>query len=157
MDMVRAGISMYGNPPVATDLPLQPVMSWRTEITFLKTINPGDKVSYGCTYTADKPMRLATVACGYGDGYHRNGSGKAQVLIHGQRANVVGRICMDQMMVDVTDIPDAKIGDEVTLMGTDGSEMISADELASWSGTIGYEVLLAATDRVHRVWLHERK
>lgn len=157
MDMVRAGISMYGNPPVATDLPLQPVMSWRTEITFLKTIYPGDKVSYGCTYTADKPMRLATVACGYGDGYHRNGSGKAQVLIHGQRANVVGRICMDQMMVDVTDIPDAKIGDEVTLMGTDGSETISADELASWSGTIGYEVLLAATDRVHRVWLHERK
>lgn len=156
MDMVRAGISMYGNPPVKTDLPLRPVMNWRTQVTFVKTVQPGDKISYGCTFTATKTMRLATVACGYGDGYHRNASSRAQVLIHGKRAMVVGRICMDQMMVDVTDIPDVKAGDEVILMGTDGEETITPDELGSWSDTIGYEVLLAATDRVRRVWLHEQ-
>ena len=130
LDMVRAGISMYGHPPVETDLPLRP---------------------------AEKPMRIATVACGYGDGYHRNASSRAQVILHGQRARVVGRICMDQMMVDVTDIPNVKAGDEVTLMGSDGAETITPDELGSWSDTIGYEVLLAATERVRRVWLHEHE
>ncbi len=145
LDMVRAGISMYGHPPVETDLPLRPVMTWRTQVTFVKTVQPGDKISYGCTFTAEKPMRLATVACGYGDGYHRNASSRAQVILHGQRARVVGRICMDQMMVDVTDIPNVKAGDEVTLMGSDGAETITPDELGSWSDTIGYEVLLAAT------------
>lgn len=155
MDMVRAGISMYGEAPVPTELPLHPVMDWRTQVTFVKDVATGEKISYGCTFCADKPMRLATVACGYGDGYHRNASGRAQVLLHGQRARVVGRICMDQMMVDVTNIPGVSPGDEVTLMGSDGGEIITPDELASWSGTIGYEVLLAATDRVHRVWTHE--
>lgn len=157
LDMVRAGISMYGHPPVETDLPLRPVMTWRTQVTFVKTVQPGDKISYGCTFTAEKPMRLATVACGYGDGYHRNASSRAQVILHGQRARVVGRICMDQMMVDVTDIPNVKAGDEVTLMGSDGAETITPDELGSWSDTIGYEVLLAATERVRRVWLHEHE
>ncbi len=156
MDMVRAGISMYGNPPVETTLPLRPVMTWRTQVTFVKTVAPGEKISYGCTFTAPETLRLATVACGYGDGYHRNASSRAQVLIHGRRARVVGRICMDQMMVDVTDIPDVRPGDEVTLMGNDGQETITPDELGSWSDTIGYEVLLAATDRVRRVWLHEK-
>ena len=157
LDMVRAGISMYGHPPVETDLPLRPVMTWRTQVTFVKTVQPGDKISYGCTFTAEKPMRIATVACGYGDGYHRNASSRAQVILHGQRARVVGRICMDQMMVDVTDIPNVKAGDEVTLMGSDGAETITPDELGSWSDTIGYEVLLAATERVRRVWLHEHE
>ncbi|MFR4293317.1 MAG: alanine racemase, partial [Christensenellales bacterium] len=157
LDMVRAGISMYGHPPVETDLPLRPVMTWRTQVTFVKTVQPGDKISYGCTFTAEKPMRLATVACGYGDGYHRNASSRAQVILHGQRARVVGRICMDQMMVDVTDIPNVKAGDEVTLMGSDGAETITPDELGSWSDTIGYEVLLAATERVRRIWLHEHE
>ena len=147
----------YGHPPVETDLPLRPVMTWRTQVTFVKTVQPGDKISYGCTFTAEKPMRLATVACGYGDGYHRNASSRAQVILHGQRARVVGRICMDQMMVDVTDIPNVKAGDEVTLMGSDGAETITPDELGSWSDTIGYEVLLAATERVRRVWLHEHE
>ncbi len=154
MDMVRAGISMYGAPPVPTDLPLRPVMDWRTAVTFVKEVDAGDCVSYGCTFTAQRKLRLATVACGYGDGYHRGASGHAQVIIRGRRANVVGRICMDQMMVDVSDIPGVDVGDEVVLMGTQGSETITADELASWSGTIGYEVLLAATDRVHRNWVH---
>ncbi len=153
MDMVRAGISMYGAPPVETELHLRPVMDWRTAVTFVKEVHAGDSISYGCTYTADHTQRLATVACGYGDGYHRCASGKAQVILRGRRVPVVGRICMDQMMVDVSGIPDVNVGDEVTLMGTDGSETITADELASWCGTIGYEVLLAATDRVHRNWI----
>ena len=85
MDMVRAGISMYGCPPVETDMPLQPVMDWRTAVTYVKTVQPGDKISYGCTFTADRPMRLATVAIGYGDGYHRNASGRAEVILQGKQ------------------------------------------------------------------------
>ncbi len=155
MDMVRAGISMYGCPPVETSLPLRPVMDWKTEVTFVKQVQAGDKISYGCTFTAPRPLRLATVACGYGDGYHRGASGRAQVLIHGKRVPVVGRICMDQMMVDVTGLDEVRPGDVVTLMGRDGAQEITAEELGSWSGTIGYEVLLAATDRVHRFWKDE--
>ena len=155
MDMVRAGISMYGYPPVQTDIELRPVMDWRTAVTYVKEVQPGDKVSYGCTFTADKPMILATVACGYGDGYHRCSSGKARVIIHGQRCPVVGRICMDQMMVDVTGIADVEPGDEAILIGASGDASITADDLGAWSGTISYEVLLAATERVHRRWIND--
>lgn len=155
MDMVRAGISMYGYPPVPTDMPLEQVMTWRTRVTYVKDIQPGDTVSYGCTFTADKPLRVVTLACGYGDGYHRAASDKAEVIIHGQRAKVLGHICMDQMMADVTDIPGVAPGDTVTLLGQDGEACITADELAAWAGTISYEVLLAATGRVARKWLHE--
>ncbi|MDD6050479.1 MAG: alanine racemase [Clostridiales bacterium] len=155
LDMVRAGISMYGYPPVDTDMPLRPVLTWQTAVTYVKTIHPGDKISYGCTFTADKPMTLATVACGYGDGYHRAATGKAEVLIHGKRCPVVGRICMDQMMVDVTALEDVEPGDEVVLIGRAGDEAITAEELGKWSGTISYEVLLAATARVHRRWIND--
>ena len=155
MDMVRAGISMYGCPPVNTDMPLRPVMDWRTAVTYVKTVNPGDKISYGCTFTADKPMRLATIACGYGDGYHRCASGRAQVIIRGQRVPVVGRICMDQMMVDVTGVDGVCAGDEVVLLGTQDGETITADELGAWWGTISYEALLSATERVHCRWVND--
>ncbi len=155
MDMVRAGISMYGYPPVETEMPLKPVMEWRSAVTYVKTVAPGDKVSYGCTFTADKPMTLATVACGYGDGYHRCGSGKAEVIIHGRRCSVVGCICMDQMMVDVTGLDEVEPGDEAILIGTDGEAVITAEDLGAWSGTISYEVLLAATERVHRRWIND--
>jgi len=154
-DMVRLGISMYGYPPVDTCLPIRPVMDWRTAVTYVKTLLPGEKVSYGCTFTADCEMKIATVACGYGDGYHRCASGKAEVIIHGVRCRVIGRICMDQMMVDVTEVEDVAPGDEVILIGADGNETITADELGSWSNTISYEVLLAATERVHRRWIHD--
>ena len=154
MDMVRAGISMYGYPPVETALPLMPFMTWRTRVTHVKTVQPGDTVSYGRTFAADRPLRIATIACGYGDGYHRAASGKAQVIIRGRRVNVVGRICMDQMMADVTDVPGVEVGDCVTLMGRDGDACITAEDLAAWAGTISYEVLLAATGRVKREWLH---
>ena len=155
MDLVRAGISMYGYPPVETDMPLEPFMDWRTRVTYVKEIAPGDTVSYGRTFTADKPMRVATMACGYGDGYHRAASGKAEVIIRGKRARVLGRICMDQMMADVTDIPGVVSGDVVTLMGRDGESRITAEDIAQWAGTISYEVLLAATGRVPREWINE--
>ena len=155
MDMVRAGISMYGYPPVQTDLPLRAAMDWRTAVTYVKKVAPGDKISYGCTFTADKPMLLATVACGYGDGYHRSATGKAEVIIQGKRCPVVGRICMDQMMVDVSGLEDVVPGDEAILIGAAGEAVITAEDLAAWSGTISYEVLLAATERVHRRWIND--
>ena len=154
-DMVRAGISMYGYPPVETDLPLEPCLRWTARVTHVKTIDPGDTVSYGRTYRAERPMRVATVSCGYGDGYHRAASGKAEVILHGRRAPVIGRVCMDQMMADVTEVPETRTGDEVVLIGRDGPAVITAEDVAAWAGTISYEVLLAATGRVSRVWLHE--
>lgn len=155
MDMVRAGISMYGYPPVETELPLQPVMSWQTAVTHVKDVAAGEKISYGCTFTAPAAMKLATIACGYGDGYHRFASGKAEVLIHGKRCPVVGRICMDQMMADVTGVGNVRPGDEVILIGESGGNAISAEDLAGWCGTISYEVLLAATERVHCKWIND--
>ena len=155
MDMVRAGISMYGYPPVKTALPLQPVMEWHTAVTHVKAVQPGEKVSYGCTFTAEQSMTLATIACGYGDGYHRFASGKAEVIIRGVRCPVVGRICMDQMMVDVSALEEIRPGDDVILIGENGEQRITADDLGQWSGTISYEVLLAATERVHRRWIND--
>lgn len=155
LNMVRMGISMYGYPPVASELPLKPCMSWKTEVTYVKKIEAGDTVSYGRTFCAGHPMRVATIAVGYGDGYHRAISGKGCVLIGGKRAPILGRVCMDQMMADVTDIPNVQAGDEVVLLGRQGAESVEAEELASWADTISYEVLLAPTARVPRVWLHE--
>ena len=100
-------------------------------------------------------MTLATIACGYGDGYHRSATGHAQVLVQGVRCPVVGRICMDQMMADVSALDDVAPGDEAVLMGSDGEDEIDAEELGRWSGTISYEVLLAATERVHRRWIND--
>jgi alanine racemase len=151
-DMVRMGISLYGYPPVETDCDLRPAMRWVAPVTFVKEVQAGDAISYGRTWTAPEPRRIATVACGYGDGYHRRMSGRSQVLLHGQRAPVVGRICMDQMMVDVTASPGVKAGDLATLMGRDGTDFLSAEELAAWGETISYEVLLSGTGRVRRLW-----
>ena len=152
-DMVRMGVSLYGFPPVETDCPLKPAMSWQAAVSHVKAVQPGDTVSYGRTWSAPRETRVATVTCGYGDGYHRAASGKAQAILHGHRVPVIGRICMDQMMLDVTGLPDVRPGDMATLMGTDGSETITADELASWAGTISYEILLSAQERVDRVWI----
>ena len=152
-DLVRMGISLYGYPPVTPSCELRPAMRWIAPVTYVKDVPAGDSVSYGRTWTAPETRRIATVACGYGDGYHRHMSGRAQVLIHGRRAPVVGRICMDQMMVDVTGLADVKPGDTATLMGADGEGFLSAEELAAWADTISYEVLLAGTGRVRRLWL----
>ena len=154
-DMVRMGITLYGYPPVKTDMPVKPFMSWHTRVTYVKTAQAGDTVSYGRTWQAEKPTRIATVAIGYGDGYHRAMTGKARVIIRGKRVPVVGRICMDQLMADVTDLPEVRPGDEVTLLGRDGDAVIDAEELAAWAGTISYELLLSATGRVDREWVDD--
>lgn len=152
LDLVRIGISLYGYPPVETEVALKPAMEWHAAVSYVKTLEAGDKVSYGLTWTAERETRVATVTCGYGDGYHRAGSGRAQVLIRGRRAPVIGRVCMDQMMVDVTGIPEVCPGDDVILLGESNGESITAEDLASAAGTISYEILLAATGRVHRIW-----
>lgn len=156
MDMVRAGITLYGLWPseeVRRDIiDLKPVMSIKSHVSFLKTLEPGQSVSYGGTYTAESARRIATIPVGYGDGYARGLSNKGCVLIRGRRAPIRGRVCMDQFMVDVTDIPDVREGDPVTLLGTDGAETITMEELGRLSGRFNYEFACLITPRVPRVY-----
>ncbi|MPN61782.1 Alanine racemase [bioreactor metagenome] len=133
------------------------MLSWKTAIIHIKTIQPGETVSYGRTFTAARPTRIATLPVGYGDGYKRPMSGKAQVLIGGKRAPVVGRICMDQCMADVTEIPAAEVGSEVVLLGRQGEGRITADEMAAWADTISYEILLSINQRVPRIYIDEKE
>jgi len=153
-DMVRGGIALYGYPPVPGVAGLQPAMRWVTRAVYVKTIAPGDRVSYGGTFTASRDTRVMTVPVGYADGYRRGLSGKGCVLVRGRRAPILGRVCMDQIMVDVTDIPGAQAGDEVVLLGRQGVACIDAEEMAGWLGTISYEVLCAPSRRVPRVYIH---
>ncbi len=153
--MIREGISLYGYPPVKSELTFIPALRWRSEIVHIKDVEKGECIGYGRTFKADRKMRIATVAVGYGDGYHRAVSNRGEMLIRGQRAPITGRVCMDQTMVDVTQIPDAAVGDEVVLIGQQGSDTISAEELAVWADTISYEVLLAITARVPRLYLND--
>ena len=152
MDMVRAGISLYGYPPVEDNIGVKPAMRWTAKISYIKDLPAGEYISYGRTYRTSAATRVATVTCGYADGYHRAASGKAEVLIRGKRAQVLGRICMDQMMADITGIDGVQPEDEAVLMGTDGDESITAEDLAKWSGTISYEILVDAANRVERVF-----
>ncbi len=152
LDMVRAGISLYGYPPVPTTMPLRPCMRWSADISYIKEIPACTYVSYGRTYRSDRPVRIATITCGYGDGYFRTAGAKGYVLIHGRRAKIVGRICMDQMMVDITDIEGVSAGDEAILIGKDGNESITAEDIADWAGTISYEILLSVGSRVDRIF-----
>ena len=153
MDMVRAGISLYGYPPVPENNPgLQMCMRWTAKISYIKELPAGEYISYGRTFRTETPVRVATVTCGYADGYHRCAGPQAEVLIRGKRAKVLGRICMDQMLADITDIPEAAVEDEVVLIGEDGKERITAEDIAGWSGTISYEILLSVGSRVERVF-----
>lgn len=152
-DMVRGGIALYGCPPVPEVTDLKPAMRWVTQAVYVKTIEPGDRVSYGGTFEAKRPTRVMTVPVGYADGYRRGITGRGCVLVRGHRAPILGRICMDQLMADVTDIPGVREGDEVVLLGSQGNECISAQEMASWLGTIDYEVLCSPSVRVPRVWI----
>jgi alanine racemase len=153
--LARVGIIMYGllpNYPEKIDVDLKPVMSLKSIVSHVKTIEEGTSVSYGRTFIANKKMDIATVTIGYADGYPRLLSGKADVLIHGSRCPIVGRICMDQLMVDVSHVKaTVRPGDIVTLIGTDENETISADELASLIGTIGYEIVCGISKRVPRI------
>lgn len=156
MDMVRAGIILYGLWPSAevphTAADLVPVLSLCSRIAFVKELEAGREISYGGTFTAPEPMRVATIPIGYADGYPRGLSNRGSVLIRGKRAPVLGRVCMDQFMVDVTDIPDAACGDLVTLIGTDGTEHISMEELGELSGRFNYEIACCLSKRIPRVY-----
>ena len=150
--MVRPGISLYGYASVATDARLMPVLSWVAEINHVKSIAPGESVGYGATYTAPKPMRIATLSVGYGDGYSRLLSNCGRVLINGRSCPIVGRTCMDMTMVDITDAGPVMPGEEAVLIGTQGEETITASEIAALMGTIPYEVLLNISRRVPRIY-----
>lgn len=144
-DMVRIGISLYGLYPSAQVkrlLDLRPAMTLHTSISFVKEVPQGTPISYGCTFVTSRPSRIATLPLGYADGYMRTLSGRAQVLVRGQRVPQVGRICMDYCMVDITDLPEVGPGEPVVIFGRQGDEQILADELAALTGTINYEVTL---------------
>lgn len=156
MDMVRAGITLYGLWPSEevdkTKISLKPVMSLRSRVAYVKELLPGRQISYGGTFTVKKKMTVATVPVGYGDGYARGLSNKGWVLIKGKKAPICGRVCMDQCMVDVTDIPGVKIGDTVTLLGKDADEEITMEQLGELSGRFNYEFACLITPRVPRIY-----
>jgi alanine racemase len=152
----RAGIILYGlHPDISLEIPdgLKPIMEVKAVISQVKTVGVGACISYGRTFTADKEMRIATVTVGYADGYSRLLSSKGEMLVHGKRCKIVGRVCMDQLMIDVSDVPEAQSGDIVTLIGRDGDDIITADDLAAMYGTIGYEVVCGISKRVPRIYI----
>ena len=155
-DMVRSGIVTYGLYPSdqvdPADLDIRPALTWCSRVTAVKTLPAGRDIGYGATYTTTAPTRVATVACGYADGYRRSLSGKFHVLINGRKAPILGRICMDQLMVDVTDIPDVKPDDQVVLLGKQGDAQITAEALAEAAGSFNYETVCAISRRVSRYY-----
>lgn len=160
LNIARAGISMYGLYPSdemsRENMKLYPALSLYSHVVLVKDIEAGRGISYGHTFIADKPMKIATIPIGYGDGYFRNLSNKGYVLINGKKAKIVGRVCMDQFMVDVTGM-DVKAGDLVTLIGKDGDEEITVDELSEFAGTFNYEFICDLGKRVPRVFVKDGK
>ena len=150
--LARPGIALYGYGAEASARRLQPVLSWKTRITALRTLSPGEGVSYNATFRAARTTHIALLPVGYADGYNRLLSNRGEVLVRGQRAPVAGRVTMDQIMVDVTDIPGVAAEDEAVLIGTQGQQSITAEQIAQQIGTISYEVLCAIGPRVTRLW-----
>ncbi|MGI6006266.1 MAG: alanine racemase [Ruminococcus sp.] len=159
LDLVRAGISIYGLYPSdevnREPVHLSPVMSLKSSVSFIKTLDKGEAVSYGGTYITERPTVVATIPVGYADGYSRGLSNKGYVLIRGQRAPVIGRICMDQFMADVTDIKGVQEFDEVTLLGRDGDEVITMEMLGDLSGRFNYEFACCIGKRVPRIFIRK--
>lgn len=152
-DLMRIGIALYGAEPVDhRHVRLEPLLRWRTEVVRVKTLPKGSPVGYSLTWTAPRESRIATIAVGYADGYDRGLSSRGTVLVRGMRAPVVGRVSMDLVTIDVTDIPDVEVGDEVVLLGRQEDEEVSAEEIAELLGTISYEVLCAVGARVPRLY-----
>ena len=159
--MARPGLALYGLAPEFSPTEpeavrklraqLQPVLTWKTQIVSTRSIPAGQAVGYNGTFIATEPMRIALLAVGYADGLKRTLSNRGFVLIGGQRAPIIGRISMDQTVVDVTEIPNAATGDEVALLGTQGGEVISAEEQARWAGTISWEIFTSIAARVERI------
>lgn len=159
-DMVREGIILYGlKPSDEVDLSLiggvKGVMALKSHISFLKTVTEPTPVSYGCTCVAQPGTKVATVSAGYADGVNRLLSNRGQVLVRGVRCPILGRVCMDQFMIDVTKVPEVQVGDTVTIFGRDGGDEITADDVADLIGTIGYEVTCLITPRVPRVYIRD--
>ena len=156
-DACRPGIILYGCYPSdevdVNELSIKPVMSVKANIVHLKDVPAGFSVGYGRRYISEKPSKIATLALGYADGYPRPYSQFAKVIVNGVMAPVAGNICMDQCMVDVTDVPDVKVGDEVIIMGTDGKNTILADDIAKATGTINYEICCAFGQRLPKVYV----
>lgn len=161
MNLVRAGIILYGlypsNEMEEKRLPLKPVMSLYSHIVHVKEVPEGVTVGYGATYVTERPTRIATVPVGYADGYPRSLSNRAFVLIHGRRVPIIGRVCMDQFMVDVTDMPQVSVGDVVTLIGQDGEETLSVEEISEMAGSFNYEFVCDVSRRVPRVYIKNGK
>ena len=156
-DACRPGIILYGCYPSdevdVNQLSLKPVMSVKANIVHLKDVPAGFSVGYGRKYISQKPSKIATIALGYADGYPRPYSAQAKVIVNGVIAPIAGNICMDQCMIDVTDVPDVKVGDEVIVMGTDGKNTILADDIAKATGTINYEITCAFGQRLPKVYV----
>ena len=160
-EMVRSGIITYGMYPSDEVDPgllnLRPALRWLSRVTHVKTLPAGREISYGGTYVTTRDTVVATIPVGYADGYRRNLSGKFYVLIHGKKAPILGRICMDQMMVDVTGIPGVRVGNRVTLVGTDGSETITMEAISALADSFNYEFVCGISRRVPRVYLQGGK
>ena len=161
MDMVRNGICLYGLYPSEEvqkeRLPLKPAMELKAYVSYVKTLEPGVEIGYGGTYTTTKKTKVATIPVGYADGYPRCLSGKGSVLIHGEKAPILGRVCMDQFMVDVTDIDDVCIGDRVTLFGKDGDSCITIEEISAMAHSFNYEFVCDIGKRIPRVYYRHGK
>jgi alanine racemase len=160
LDMVRCGIVLYGLRPseeVEPAIPLGPALTLKSRVARVRTLPPGASISYGRTYITEKPTRVALVPVGYGDGYHRILSNRGAVLIRGQRAPIVGRVCMDQFVVNVDHIPAVRLHDEVVLIGRQGEGYIPAEEVARWAETIVYDVITSLLPRVVRIYLRGGK
>ena len=159
-DMVRAGIILYGLAPsskLADRLDLVPAMTLKTVVAFVKEVQKGATISYGRTFTADRKMKIATVPIGYADGFIRQNAKDGYMMVNGKKAKIVGRICMDQTMLDVTDIEDVKTGDEVAVFGTGENGEPTADSLAENTGTINYETVCLVGKRVPRIYIKDGK
>lgn len=155
LDMVRLGMLPLGmsySDESVSSLELRIAIKWVSFIAQIEEIYPGDAVSYGCTFYAEKPMKIAMVTCGYADGYRRAYSNKSHVLVNGKRVRVIGRVAMDYLLIDVTDVPDVIIGDEVILLGTDGVNTVSAQELSMLGDSVSGEVTCSITERVQRIY-----
>lgn len=154
-DFARVGVALFGAESLDVDSPrLEPVMRWRSEIARLKDVPAGASVGYGATWRAERASRIATIPVGYADGYHRRLSNTGEMLVRGKRVPIAGRISMDLITLDVTDVADVAVGDEVVLLGHQGGEEISAEELAKKLDTISYEVFCSVGARVPRVYRH---
>lgn len=159
--MIRLGISLYGQYPSeyckTLDIPLHPAFQWKARLSHVKQVPRGAKISYGTTFSAEKDSLIATVPVGYADGYNRLLSNKGYVLVKGERVPIVGRVCMDQFMIDVTGLENVASGEEVVLLGRQGDNEITVDEMAAWLNTINYEVTCMVSKRIPRVFYENKK